>query len=446
MASWCVQCSRPLILALLLSLSSHWHQSVRRRLARAIRNLICDAPSAVFKPARLPAEGVCNRASCPRDNPTIETIMSFSGMLNRLHGQPDSYEKKYKFGRTLGAGTYGVVREAEGPSGKVAVKIILKKNVKNNEKMVYDELDMLRKLKHPHIVKFVDWFESRLATGGELFDRICDQGKFTEKDASQTIKQVMMAVDYLHDNDVVHRDLKPENLLYVTREPDSNLILADFGIAKTLDSKEDTLKTMAGSFGYAAPEVMEQKGHGKPVDMWSMGVITYTLLCGYSPFRSENLRDLLRECTAAPVPFHERYWKDVSQDAKDFILGLIVPDPQKRWTSKEALGHIWLSGQNATDHNLLPELEAYRRRARLRRAIEIVKLQNRINKLKDYEDDPSNSDMGDAAAAGGESKGDGSRLHALGLFALREAKQKQESLQVEEELEKESRQRSLSNA
>lgn len=91
---------------------------------------------------------------------------------------------------------------------------------------------------------------------------------------------------------------------------------------------------MAGSFGYAAPEVMEQKGHGKPVDMWSMGVITYTLLCGYPPFRSENLRDLLRECTIAPVPFHERYWKDVSQDAKDFILGLIVPDPEKRSTSK----------------------------------------------------------------------------------------------------------------
>lgn len=140
-------------------------------------------------------------------------------------------------------------------------------------------------------------------------------------------------------------DLKPENLLYVTREPDSNLILADFGIAKTLDRKEETLKTMAGSFGYAAPEVMEQKGHGKPVDMWSMGVITYTLLCGYSPFRSENLRDLLRECTAAPVPFHERYWKDVSQDAKDFILGLIVPEPEKRWTSKVRLEKERPSGE-----------------------------------------------------------------------------------------------------
>jgi len=123
------------------------------------------------------------------------------------------------------------VREADGPTGKVAVKIILKKNVKGNEQMVYDELEMLQRMKHPHIVRFVDWFESRvgyishnpqdehilirskdkyyivtqLATGGELFDRICEQGRFTEKDASQTIRQVLEAVDYLHDNNVVHR-------------------------------------------------------------------------------------------------------------------------------------------------------------------------------------------------------------------------------------------------
>ncbi|KAJ8071569.1 hypothetical protein OCU04_001892 [Sclerotinia nivalis] len=270
--------------------------------------------------------------------------MSFAGMLNKLHGQPESYDKKakYKFGRTLGAGTYGIVREADGPTGKVAVKIILKKNVKGNEQMVYDELEMLQRMKHKHIVRFVDWFESRdkyyivtqLAIGGELFDRICEQGRFTEKDASQTILQVLEAVDYLHDNNVVHRDLKPENLLYLTKDPHSDLVLADFGIAKMLDTKDEVLTTMAGSFGYAAPEVMLKKGHGKPVDMWSMGVITYTLLCGYSPFRSENLQDLIDECSNARVVFHERYWKDVSTDAKDFIGHLLQPVPEDRSTSK----------------------------------------------------------------------------------------------------------------
>jgi calcium/calmodulin-dependent protein kinase I len=111
-------------------------------------------------------------------------------------------------------------------------------------------------------------------------------------------------------------------------------VLADFGIAKMLDSKNEVLTTMAGSFGYAAPEVMLKKGHGKPVDMWSMGVITYTLLCGYSPFRSENLADLIEECKNGRLIFHERYWKDVSKDAKEFITLLLQPNPDKRPTSE----------------------------------------------------------------------------------------------------------------
>lgn len=132
----------------------------------------------------------------------------------------------------------------------------------------------------------------------------------------------------------VTTDLKPENLLYLTREPHSDLVLADFGIAKMLDSKDEVLTTMAGSFGYAAPEVMLKRGHGKPVDMWSLGVITYTLLCGYSPFRSENLQDLIEECCNSSVVFHDRYWKDVSNDAKDFIEHLLQPIAEDRYTSK----------------------------------------------------------------------------------------------------------------
>jgi calcium/calmodulin-dependent protein kinase I len=318
-------------------------------------------------------------------------------VFNRLQGQPESYGKKaqYHLGKTLGAGTYGIVREADSSSGKVAVKIILKKNVRGNEQMVYDELGMLQKLDHPNIVHFRDWFESRdkyfivtqLATGGELFDRICQYGKFTEKDASQTIRQILGAVDYLHERNIVHRDLKPENLLYLTSEPDSPLVLADFGIAKMLDSPSEVLTSMAGSFGYAAPEVMLKKGHGKAVDMWSMGVITYTLLCGYSPFRAETLTDLIEECRHGRIVFHERYWRDVSKDAKDFILTLLQPDPAQRATSSEALKHRWLKGDTATDHNLLPEIRAYMARARLRRGIEIVKLANRIEALKMHDDD-----------------------------------------------------------
>jgi calcium/calmodulin-dependent protein kinase I len=253
--------------------------------------------------------------------------------------------------------------------------------------------------------------------------------------------------------------LKPENLLYLTRAADSQLVLADFGIAKMLESPSEQLTSMAGSFGYAAPEVMLKQGHGRPVDMWSLGVITYTLLCGYSPFRSENLTDLIEECRAGRIIFHERYWKGVSQDAKDFILTLLQPDPTHRVTSEEALKHVWLTGTTASDRDLLPEIRAYIAKARLRRGIEIVKLANRIEALKMHEEEveegesdiPSPMPIADgiaeaAAPTEGEPSPDGTRkkrslskiargaiFREVVLAKVREVKENEEREKVERE-------------
>lgn len=103
------------------------------------------------------------------------------------------------------------------------------------------------------------------------------------------------------------------------------------------------MTTAAGSLGYAAPEVLTGKGHGKPVDLWSIGIITFVLLCGYTPFRSDDQAELVRETTRGRLEFHERYWKNVSREAKEFISTLVQVDPTKRPTADEALKHPWLS-------------------------------------------------------------------------------------------------------
>lgn len=130
-------------------------------------------------------------------------------------------------------------------------------------------------------------------TGGELFDRIVEKGSYTEKDAADLIRQVLEAVDYMHEQGVVHRDLKPENLLYYSQEDDSKIMISDFGLSKMEDS--GIMATACGTPGYVAPEVLAQKPYGKAVDVWSIGVISYILLCGYPPFYDENDANLFAQ-------------------------------------------------------------------------------------------------------------------------------------------------------
>lgn len=339
-----------------------------------------------------------------------------SKFITRLVGQPPSFinRSNYEFGKTLGAGTFGVVRRAKRLSTNedVAVKIILKKALKEKGvevQTLYDELSMLNQLDHPNIVKFKGWFESKdkfyivtqLATGGELFDRILKRGKFTEFDAITIVVQMLKAVEYMHSKNIVHRDLKPENVLYINESPDSPIVIADLGIAKKLEDDDDLIYKAAGSLGYVAPEVLTDKGHGKPCDIWSLGVITYTLLCGYSPFLAENVDEFLEECTRHryPITFHSPYWDEISPEAKNFILRTLSLDPNERPTATELLQDKWIIGKGIEykDTNILPNVKkGFSLRGKLRDAIELVMINNRIRRLKNLyisSDEENGSDI-----------------------------------------------------
>ncbi|CCF57439.1 hypothetical protein KAFR_0C04480 [Kazachstania africana CBS 2517] len=330
---------------------------------------------------------------------TSVSIAKVEGSIEGLAGKVASNAKTdYIFGKTLGAGTFGVVRQARKLSTNedVAVKILLKKALEGNSvqlQMLYDELSILQRLNHPNIVEFKDWFETKekffivtqLATGGELFDRIVKKGKFTEEDAIKILVQILGAVEYIHSRNIVHRDLKPENLLYIDEADTSPLVLADFGIAKELKSGDELIFKAAGSLGYVAPEVLTSDGHGKPCDIWSIGVITYTLLCGYSAFAAESVEGFLDECTQndKPVVFHKPYWDNVSEDARKFILRALTLDPTKRPTATALLEDPWILGRNVQKNDLLPALKkGFDARKKFREAVELVKLNNRIQKLR----------------------------------------------------------------
>lgn len=212
---------------------------------------------------------------------------------------------------------------------------------------------------------------------------------------------MLKAVEYMHSKNIVHRDLKPENVLYIDESPDSPIVIADLGIAKKLEDNNDLIYKAAGSLGYVAPEVLTDRGHGKPCDIWSLGVITYTLLCGYSPFLAENVEGFLEECTnhRYPVTFHSPYWDEISPEAKNFILRTLSLDPKERPTATELLQDKWIisKGINYKDTNILPSVKkGFSLRGKLRDAIELVMINNRIRRLKNLylsNDEENGSDL-----------------------------------------------------
>ncbi|KAI8928586.1 kinase-like domain-containing protein [Entophlyctis helioformis] len=278
----------------------------------------------------------------------------------------NDFDAHYFLGKTLGNGAFATVKEVvrKSDSQKFAVKIVDRSKLKDHDTMMQSEIAILQSISHPNIIALKDLYVTpthyylvmELASGGELFDRILAKGSYTEKDAASIVKQLISALAYLHEHNIVHRDLKPENMIFRDTTDESDILLTDFGLSKAVKTNQ-FLTTSCGTPHYVAPEILKDLGHGVAVDMWSIGVITYVLLCGYTPFwggETNSTTLLYQSIVSGKFEFDEEYWGHVSSLAKEFISRLLIVDPSKRMTAKEALMHPWLSTQESVD--LLPNV------------------------------------------------------------------------------------------
>ena len=254
----------------------------------------------------------------------------------------------YILEETIGEGTFGKVRLATHKltNEKVAIKILEKDRITDvgDVERVAREIHILKIIRHPNLIQLYEIIETNkqlcliteLAPGGEVYEHIITNKRLKEEEACRIFQQLISGIEYLHKLGVVHRDLKPENLLF---DRTSNIKLVDFGLSNTYKANEK-LKTACGSPCYAAPEMIGgKKYNGLEVDIWSAGVILFTLLCGYLPFEDPNTTALYKKITSGEYTIPNF----VSSQAKILIQGILNIDPHKRFTIEDIRRREWFS-------------------------------------------------------------------------------------------------------
>jgi len=251
----------------------------------------------------------------------------------------------------LGKGTFGVVHRGlhMATGAERAIKRIARSSV-NDVRQFRQEVGFMKTLDHPHIIRLYETFEDEsnvylameMCRGGELFDRVIASGHLTEHQASVVVQHIVRAVAYMHEKDIAHRDLKPENFLFETKDPvEKNVLkLIDFGTACRAGPRT-VLTTLVGTRYYIAPQVL-MKRYDRKCDMWSVGAVMYTLLCGRPPFSGRTEKEVLQKVRLGKYDLTGEEWQSVSEDAKDLIRMLMHMIPRARLSARQALKHVWI--------------------------------------------------------------------------------------------------------
>ncbi|XP_014424433.1 death-associated protein kinase 2-like isoform X2 [Pelodiscus sinensis] len=266
-------------------------------------------------------------------------------------------EDLYELLEKLGSGHFGVVKRCRKRSSGsfYAAKFVKTRKCKGSRwgldrEQVEREVSILKQLEHPNILHLHDLFASKAETvlilelirGGELFDFIAEKEMLTEAEAIEFLQQILQGVAYMHGKHIAHFDLKPENIMLLEKDvPNPKIKIIDFGLAQKLEDGV-TFKSLCGTPQYIAPEVINYEPLSSATDMWSIGVITYILLSGMSPFQGETDAETLSNVVAGIYEFEDKYFNETTEMAKDFIRQLLVKEPGNRMTAAECLIHPWI--------------------------------------------------------------------------------------------------------
>lgn len=296
--------------------------------------------------------------------------------------QTKRYQTVYSIGELIGESLSSEIRSCVHKETKTkrAVKVI-RKTVKTNKKEeIHREIEILKTLDHPNILRLFELFEdekrfyivTEALRGRELFEEILRRGAFNENDTAAIMQQLLSAVNYLHQNKIAHRDLKPENIL-LEGTTNLNITLIDFGSAATFGGGKE-LRGTIGSTYYIPPEVLTGS-YNEKCDIWSCGVILYILIAGSAPFDGKSETEIFGRIRAGTFSMDQPVWQNVTEEAKDLIRGLLSFNPDLRMSASTALDHPWFAlyrnqalGQNQLA-SVMTNLKAFHSSTKLKDAV-----------------------------------------------------------------------------
>ncbi|XP_017363793.1 ribosomal protein S6 kinase alpha-2 isoform X3 [Cebus imitator] len=290
-------------------------------------------------------------------------------IVQQLHGNNIHFTDGYEIKEDIGVGSYSVCKRCvhKATDTEYAVKIIDKSKRDPSEEIEI----LLRYGQHPNIITLKDVYDDgkfvylvmELMRGGELLDRILRQRYFSEREASDVLCTITKTMDYLHSQGVVHRDLKPSNILYrdESGSPES-IRVCDFGFAKQLRAGNGLLMTPCYTANFVAPEVLKRQGYDAACDIWSLGILLYTMLAGFTPFANgpdDTAEEILARIGSGKYALSGGNWDSISDAAKDVVSKMLHVDPHQRLTAMQVLKHPWVVNREYLSQNQLSRQDVH---------------------------------------------------------------------------------------